>query len=212
MKETESIINITKEELAQLPVVSYNGRIVVVDRPEQAHAALRALANEKLLGFDTETRPSFHKGARHKVALLQIATADCCYLFRLNKLGICTEMVQLLENPDIIKIGLSVHDDFHAISRTQGFQPGGFVDLQCLVKDYGIADCSLQKIFAIIFGQRISKGQRLTNWEAETLTSSQQAYAALDAWACLKIYNYLKAGKFDSDACPYKHPVVEETK
>ena len=149
-----------------------------------------------MVGFDTETRPAFKKGQKHKVALMQISTVDRCYLFRLNKIGMSEELKAFLENPDVLKIGLSVHDDFTVLRRSSELDPKGFVDLQDMVKNFEITDISLQKIYAIIFGERISKSQRLTNWEADSLSEAQQAYAALDAWACLKIYNYLNAGKF----------------
>lgn len=211
MISTEYKISITKEQLAELPVHSYEGAIRLIDTPEGVHAAVKELAKEKIVGFDTETKPSFKKGCRHKVALMQISTDSVCYLFRLNKLGICAELKEFLENSDILKIGLSVHDDFNAIRRTVEFTPGGFVDLQAMMKDYDITDISLTKIYGIIFGERISKGQRLTNWEADTLSPAQQAYAALDAKACLKLYRYLTAGKFDIMHCPYRHAVNTDT-
>lgn len=208
MNEEKYIISISKEELGAMQVTSYPGAISVIETPSQAHMALRALAKEKMVGFDTETKPSFRKGCRHNVALMQISTADRCFLFRLNKLGICAELKAFLENPDIMKIGLSVHDDFGAIRRTEDFEPGGFVDLQELVRKYDIADISLQKIYAIVFGERISKGQRLTNWEADTLTEAQQAYAALDAWACLKLYRYFESDSFNPLLSPFRHLYV----
>lgn len=188
-----------------MPTLTYTGAIKIVDTPELAHAAIQELSQQQMVGFDTETRPSFRKGCVHKVALMQISTFDCCYLFRLNKIGIGNDLKEFLENPDVLKIGLSVHDDFNVLRRSGEFSPKGFVDLQEVVKKYGIKDISLQKIYAIIFGNRISKSQRLTNWEAEHLTGAQQAYAALDAWACLKIYTYLMAGSFVAEDCPYRH-------
>ncbi len=205
MTQPDYILSISKEELGEMPVTAYPGAITLVDSAAKAHMALRALSREKVVGFDTETKPSFRKGCRHKVALMQISTCDRCFLFRLNKIGICSELKAFLENPDILKIGLSVHDDFGAIRRSEEFEPQGFVELQEMVRHFEIADISLQKIYAIIFGERISKGQRLTNWEADTLTDAQQAYAALDAWACLKIYNVLSEHSFDHLHSPYRH-------
>lgn len=199
------IISIDKEQLASLPLTSYSKAITLVDSAAEAHAALRVLAREKTVGFDTETRPSFRKGRTHKVALMQISTHDRCFLFRLNKIGICAELKAFLENPDILKIGLSVHDDFTVLRRSDDINPQGFVDLQPMMKRYRITDISLQKIYAIIFGERMSKAQRLTNWEAETLSQAQQAYAALDAWACLRIYDHLAAGLFDPASSAYAH-------
>lgn len=208
------VVSINKEQLAELPVVSYPAAITVVDSAAVAHSALRVLSEEKTVGFDTETRPSFRKGCLHKVALMQISTEERCFLFRLNIIGICAELKAFLENPDIIKIGLSLHDDFAALRRSGDFEPKGFIDLQHMVKNFEITDISLQKIYAIIFGRRISKSQRLTNWEADELTPAQQAYAALDAWACLNIYKHLADGSFNPVDSPYRHlplPSPEKT-
>lgn len=188
----------------------YPAEVTLVDDPATARTAVRALNKEKIVGFDTETRPAFRKGQRHNVALMQISTHERCFLFRLNKIGISEELRVFLENPDIIKIGLSIHDDFNALHRNSEIACQGFIDLQQYVKPFGITDISLQKIYAILFGERISKSQRLTNWEADILTPSQQAYAALDAWACLKIYDCLRSGEFEPAASPYMHEVKEE--
>lgn len=205
MNNHNYIISISKERLAEMPVMTYPAAITVVDSAAVAHSALRVLSKEKAVGFDTETRPSFRKGQVHKVALMQVSTEDRCFLFRLNKIGICAELKAFLENPDITKIGLSVHDDFNVLRRSGDIDPKGFIDLQHLVKKYEITDISLQKIYAIIFGERISKSQRLTNWEAESLSEAQQAYAALDAWACLRIYRHLTEGRFDPTGSPFRH-------
>ena len=210
MDENDFSIHISKEELAEMPVVSFPGQIVLVDSAAVAHSALRALSSEKAVGFDTETRPSFRKGSRHKVALMQQTTQERCFLFRLNKIGICAELKRFLENPDILKIGLSVHDDFNAIRRSEEIEPAGFIDLQSEVRAFRIKDISLQKIYGIVFGERISKGQRLTNWEADTLSEAQQGYAALDAWACLRLYDHLRSGRFKPMESPYLHPIETE--
>jgi ribonuclease D len=209
--ETELSIAITKEQLAAMPVVEYPGGIeavTVVDTAAKAKMALRALNKCTHIGFDTETKPTFQRGGRqHKVALLQLSDGERCFLFRLNKDGIFELARPLLENPDIIKVGLSVHDDFNSLRRRGEINPAGFLDLQDYARTFHIADISLQKIYAIIFGERISKSQRLTNWEAETLTEQQQIYAAIDAWACLKLYRYLRSGLFHPAESPYNHPV-----
>jgi len=145
-----------------------------------------------VIGFDTETKPVFAKGKKNKVALLQISTNEICYLIRMNVLGFTPQMIDFFNNPDILKIGLSIKDDFMMLrARSESFNPQGFIELQSYVKSFGIEDNSLQKIFAIIFEKKISKSQRLSNWEIESLTSGQQHYAALDAWACLCIYQAL---------------------
>lgn len=183
---------ITKQEIATLPVEEFTGRILLITNTKDADKAVDYLMNFACVGFDTETRPSFKKGQRYKVSLMQISTADTCFLFRLNLIDIPESLEKFIETTEVQKIGLSLRDDFGMMRKRTEVEPGNFLDLQNYVKEFGIADASLQKIYAILFGKKISKGQRLTNWEAETLTEPQQRYAALDAWACLQIYNKLK--------------------
>lgn len=204
MNNQTQTIAISKETVAQLPAVSFNGGITVVDTPAKARVALRELSRARVVGFDTETRPSFQRGRLHNVALMQLSTDDHCFLIRLNILGMPEPLKHFLENPEIIKIGLSVHDDFSVMRRMcPELYPQGFIDLQEYVKYFNISDISLQKVYAIIFNERISKTQRLTNWEAEHLTEAQQTYAAIDAWACLRMYRRLRSGMFDPDKSPY---------
>lgn len=186
------IHSITKEAIAQLPVEEFTGRIFVIDTLKEAEKTVDYLSGFQMVGFDTETRPSFKKGQRYKISLMQISTEDTCFLFRLNRIDIPDPLEDFLANPDVLKIGLSLHDDFGAMHKRKEVQPANFLDLQSFVKPFGIEDASLQKIYAILFGKKISKGQRLTNWEADILSDSQKKYAALDAWACLQIYNQLK--------------------
>lgn len=196
-------ISISKEQLSALDRVSFTGKIHVVDTLPKLDKALAELKDATTLGFDTETRPSFKKGISHNVALMQISTMDDCYLLRINKIGIPTSLRLFLEDSQITKVGLSLKDDFGVIHKGYDANMLGFVDLQKVVPQYSIADASLQKIYAILFGKRISKGQRLSNWEADTLTVAQQEYAAIDAWACLKIYNYLNSQKFNPEESEY---------
>lgn len=201
-------LSIKKEQLAELDLVSYSGNITVLDTDSAAIEAFKRLENEPLLGFDTETRPSFKRGQTNKVALLQISTADESFLFRLNKLTIKQEIIDFMQSTKTIKVGLSIKDDMAAMGKTYDFKPMNFVELQSMVKDYGILDNSLQKIYAIIFGQKISKNQRLSNWEADILSEGQRRYAAIDAWSCVQIYNELINGRFNSENSIYIH--VEE--
>lgn len=184
-------LTITKEQLAELPKETFDGKIIVVDHEEEVAEAVAHLINHRAIGFDTETKPSFKRGQNHKVALMQLATDEVCYLFRLNHIGYPDKLVHLMSNPDIKKIGLSLRDDFAAIRQRSVREPENFIDLQLFVDKFGIDDNSLQKIYALLFGKKISKSQRLSNWEAPQLTPAQQAYAAIDAWACLRIYNHL---------------------
>ena len=183
--------HIDKNEISAMPTVAFEGRIITIDTPQAVDQAIIALSKESHVGIDTETRPSFRKGVQHDVSLIQLSTADTCFLIRLNRTGMPASLVAFLENKDIAKIGLSLHDDYQALCKRRKFKAGGFIDLQKEVGKYGIEEMSLQKIFAIIFAQRISKSQQLTNWENDVLTDKQKLYAATDAWACLKIYNEL---------------------
>ncbi|MCP9611932.1 3'-5' exonuclease [Coprobacter tertius] len=192
MNKTNSI-SITKEEISGMEQEMFQGRIIVIQTLNEADKAVDYLSGFKVLGFDTETRPSFKKGHTHRVALIQISTEDTCFLFRINIIGFTESLKGLLNNDKITKIGLSIHDDFTMLNRVSSFEPRNFIELQSFVKQYNICDMSLQKIYAIIFGKKISKSQRLSNWEAENLTPGQQKYAATDAWACIQIYKKLKS-------------------
>ena len=177
-----------KKEISTLPRALFEGRIVVIISEREANAAVEFLMKETILGIDTETRPTFKKGNSHNVALLQVSTHDTCFLFRLNRIGITDSIMNLLQDDRIVKVGLSLQDDLRVLKRRRLFTPGTFVDLQNLVKDIGIQDMSLQKIYANVFGEKIAKNQQLSNWEADSLSDAQQKYAATDAWACIKLY------------------------
>ncbi|MDE5837853.1 MAG: 3'-5' exonuclease domain-containing protein 2 [Paramuribaculum sp.] len=204
-------VSILKEQIAVMPVVNYAGTISIINTPEQAEAAIEMILKSPVVGFDTETRPSFKKGQTNNVALMQVSNGEHCWLFRINRLGIEGAVKRFLETDAVLKVGLSIKDDFFVMHRSAEFEPRNFIDLQSFVRDYMIADSSLQKIYGILFGERISKGQRLSNWEAEELNDAQQKYASIDAWACLKIYRYLKDGKFDPKKSPYLATIIEST-
>ncbi len=186
-------LTISKEQITELPVETFNGKIVITDNEHDIDKAIKYLLTQTELGFDTETKPSFRRGQNNKVALLQLSSMDTCFLFRLNKIGYPEALDDILCNPDIKKIGLSLRDDFAAIRKRTDKKPENFIDLQSFVDNYGIDDKGLQRIYAIVFGKKISKNQRLSNWEAVQLSQAQQTYAAIDAWACLRIYKKLTA-------------------
>ncbi len=183
---------ISNEETANLPAAQFTGPIVVVDNEKQIEAACRDLAASPVLGFDTETRPSFKAGVTYRVALLQLSTPRRCYLFRLNCMRFEKQIVKILENEKILKIGADVAGDIRSLHALRRFRPGGFVDLQQLAPEWGIEEKSLRKLSAIVLGKRISKAQRLSNWEATQLTEKQMRYAATDAWICPEIYRILQ--------------------
>lgn len=180
-----------KAKIPTLPRVVFEGRIVVVLNEHEAEKAVRYLLSQPILGVDTETKPSFKKGSQHAVSLLQVSSHDICFLFRLNLLGMSPSVKRLLEDRTVPKIGLSWHDDLMMLHRLGDFEPGNFIDLQHHVKEIGVEDLSLQKLYANFFGQRISKRERLTNWETDMLNDKQKMYAALDAWACIMLYEEL---------------------
>jgi ribonuclease D len=183
--------SIDKDELAELPLIQFEGKINLVESREDYLASVKYLSQQTLLGFDTETKPAFKKGEYNEVALLQLSTNDHAFLFRLNKIGLGNALKGILENPEIQKIGVAIRDDIKSLQKLNHFKPGGFIELQDHVKDFGIQDFSLKKISAIVLGCRISKSQRVTNWEAQDLTEAQQIYAATDAWISHRIFESL---------------------
>jgi ribonuclease D len=186
--------NITVEELAEHELSWFKGEIVLVDNLKTFYEVFPKLLRTDLLGFDTETRPTFRKGRKNAVSLIQLSTEDLACLFRINKIGIPDELADLLSDPSVIKTGVAVHDDIKFLKSVRKFNPEGFVDLQTLVKDFGIQSSGLKKLTAIVLGFRISKRQQVTDWEAEQLTEAQQIYAATDAWVCHQIYKKLENG------------------
>lgn len=178
-----------KKTVATLPKDEFSGRVIVIQSVGEARRAVDYLLRFPRLGIDTETRPNFKPGAMNPVALLQVATPDTCFLFRLNFIGLPSCLVRLLTDSSSQRIGLSLHDDWSQLRRRADFEPVNYVELQDYVKQLGIEDMSLQKLYANLFRRKISKTQRLTNWEADVLTEPQKRYAATDAWACLKMYD-----------------------
>ena len=177
-----------KKAIGNLPRVLFPGKVVLIDKAEDTEEAVDFLLSQPILGVDTETRPSFSKGRGYHVSLLQVSAQDTCYLFRLHLTGMTPAIIRLLEDKAVPKIGLSWHDDLLQLHKRAEFNPGNFVELQDVAKSFGIQDMSLQKLYANLFHQKISKAQRLSNWEASELRESQQLYAATDAWCCIKLY------------------------
>lgn len=180
--------SITQEELTELPLKWFEGEIVLVESINGVGRAVEFLSGETVIGFDTETKPSFKKGVNNSVALLQLSTKNRAFLFRLNNIGLPSQICDILTNPNIIKPGVAIHDDIKGLQQLRNFVPAGFVELQDHAKELGITNFSLKKLTAITCGFRISKGQQLSNWESDVLTDAQKIYAATDAWAALEIY------------------------
>ena len=178
-----------KATINALPLVEYPYKINVILNEYEAERAVDYLLTCDILGVDTETKPAFRRGQNHKVALLQVATREQCFLFRLNHLGLPQPIIRLLSNRMVPMVGLSWHDDIMSLHRRAEFTPGWFIDIQDIIGNIGIEDKSLQKLYANLFGEKISKRQRLTNWEADVLSDKQKEYAAIDAWACINLYD-----------------------
>ncbi|MGC8802860.1 MAG: 3'-5' exonuclease [Bacteroidales bacterium] len=185
---------LSPEEINKLPFIHFEGIIQIVDNLPAFSGAIEDITTRGgAWGFDTETRPSFKKGRTNNVSLIQLAADNTCYLFRINRLGLRHELIEILTNPNIIKIGLSLQDDLRGLHKMAHFQPQGFVDLQNYVQQFGIQEKSLKKICALVLHARISKNQQTSNWDVPILSEAQQIYAATDAWVCLKIYEKLKS-------------------
>ena len=201
-----------KKRIPALPRVLFGGRIVVILTPGETKKAVDFLLQSPILGVDTETRPVFKKGQHRKVALLQVSNKDICFLFRLNHTGMTPDIIRLLEDTTVPKVGLSLHDDMMSLHKRAEFTPGYFIDLQDIVGQFGIKDLSLQKLYANVFGQKISKRQQLSNWEADVLTEAQKGYAATDAWTCIQLYEELKrlkqTGDYTLEVVPEPEPVT----
>lgn len=187
------IHRINKDLLQFMPIAAFEGEVIVVDHEEQVAEAVAYLRTQPVVGVDTEARPSFQRGTHYPTALVQIASHERCYLFRLTHIGMPQALADLFADPKICKVGLAFRDDINGLRRRRDFSPANCVDVQSMVAQYGIMDLGLQKIFAICFGKKISKTQQLTNWENSHLTPEQARYASTDAWATLLIYDDLLA-------------------
>ncbi|MEP1096350.1 MAG: 3'-5' exonuclease [Cyclobacteriaceae bacterium] len=188
--------NITKEDIRELPLLTFNGPIHVVETEADFDGAIQALHAEKILGFDTEKKPTFKKGEYNPTAMIQLSSIEEAFLFRLNKIGYPKPLFDLMANPDVTKLGISIDDDIKELEKLADFRPLGFTDVNDIAKEIGAKHIGVKKLAAIFLKHRISKGQQTSNWEINALTTSQQRYAATDAWICLRIYNEIKKNGF----------------
>lgn len=182
------VSEISKEEINLLTIRHFGGKIHLIDTKEKFDAAFPQIMQHHVLGFDTETRPSFKKGKIYDISLIQLSSADEAWLIRINKIGIPNRLRMLMENKQILKIGAGLNDDFNKIRDFGSLVPGGFIDLQKFVEKFDIESKSLKKLTAIILGFKISKSQQLSNWDADVLSEPQKLYASTDAWVCYEIY------------------------
>lgn len=184
-------ISISNEELLLLPLRAYSGKVILVQTPEELEVAVKAIEHVEILGFDTETRPSFKRGEFYKVALVQLATPDEVYLIQIQKTGLSESFAKIFSNPNIIKAGVAIRDDIKGLQKYRRFHPEAFVDLSLVAREKGIGVESVKKLTGLLLGFRISKSAQTSNWEVPTLTDKQIEYAATDAWVCLEIYKKL---------------------
>lgn len=183
---------ISKDAINELPLKQFEGKVIVVEDPVRVPEIVEKLQKEKVIGFDTETKPSFKKGVSHEISLLQLSTQEEAYLFRINATGFNGALTKLLNNPKVIKAGVGIRDDLRGLKQLNNFIPKGFVELQEMAPKYGIDVLSLKNLAGLLLGIRVSKRQRLSNWEAQELSEGQILYAATDAWVSLEIYNKMK--------------------
>jgi ribonuclease D len=180
--------SISKSEINDLPLISWEGRIELLETAEQMNAAVELLKDETHLGFDTETRPSFKKGEYHPPALIQLATNDCVYLFRISKIKTLEPLLPILASPDILKTGVAIKDDVKELRAMEEFEPAGFFEIAELTHKIGYSNKGLRPLAALLLGGRISKAAQVSNWARSELDDRQIRYAATDAWISREIY------------------------
>lgn len=185
-------MSISPEEINNLPLRTFGGKTSVVSDHSKLSKIIREIESHEVVGFDTETRPSFKKGQLYQVSLLQLAIPGKVYLIRLNHTGVTEEIASLFSNPAIMKAGVGIRDDLKALQKLRGFEPANCFDLSVLAKQAGLQVESVKKLTALLLGFRISKSAQTSNWEVVTFTQKQIEYAATDAWVCLELFHKLR--------------------
>ena len=183
---------ISKKEIALLPLKSYSGPIHVIDSNTKMKAAARDLAKEKVLGFDTETRPAFKAGESYPPSLVQLAGSSIVYIFQLGHITSYRPLAAILSDKRVLKAGVAVRDDIKYLGEMFSFKPAGFVELADMSTKLGIKNTGVRSLAALLFGFKISKRAKISRWDAPKLTDKQIVYAATDAWICREIYFALK--------------------
>ena len=183
--------HITKEDIQALPLLAFEGKIHTLNTEEECFEAVKELRRFDVIGFDTEKKPTFHKGQYHPTALIQLSTSERVFLFRINQTGFHHELRALFTDPGILKVGIGISDDVKALQKIEHFPPGGFIEIDQITTEIGIKDRGVKKLAGIVLGIRISKNQQTSNWENPELTNPQKRYAATDAWVCSEIYRTL---------------------
>jgi ribonuclease D len=185
-------VSISKAEIMELPLRSFSGKVVIAHSQEQILSAMQEINRCRVVGFDTEARPTFKKGQIRNVSLIQVATDDKVFLLRIKDSGLTDELIDFMENENLIKVGIGLEDDYNLLRRLRTFQPTGFMDLNPRMKEIGAESIGARNLAAMILEIRISKSAQTSNWENEVLTQKQIRYAATDAWICLEIHKKLE--------------------
>ena len=193
---------LSKDAINELPILSYEGEIRLVQSYPELEQFLDSLSGETVLGFDTESRPSFKKGKTYPTSLIQLAGAELVALIRLPILPLGDELCRLLSAPEIIKAGVAIREDMRALQRLHAFEPAGLVDLADMAKQQGIQAQGLRTLTAALMTGRISKAAQCSNWEKKELTPQQIRYAATDAWIGRELYLRLKENELALNAQP----------
>ena len=184
---------ISPEEMANLPIRRYEGEVRLIASSEDLAQAAAAMARERVVGFDTETRPAFRKGESYLPSLVQVAGEHAVWIFPLQRLDCSVPLMRLLEDPGIVKAGVSIAEDLKQLKKLFPFNDAGVVDVGQLAKRQGVQQTGLRNLAGIVLGFRVPKGKRTSNWAASSLTRQQIGYAAMDAWAARALYLRLES-------------------
>lgn len=179
---------ISREALASLPIRRYEGPVSLVETAQALAQAREDIRQEHVVGFDTETRPSFRKGEVHLPCLVQVATARAAYLFQLARIEVFPALVEILAKPDLVKTGISLAYDLRQLQEVFPFTVANVLDLGVIARRRGFEQSGVRNLAGLLLGFRIPKGNRTSNWAAPRLTPQQISYAATDAWACRELY------------------------
>ena len=179
---------IPREELMQLPILRYKGPIRLAETKADLERAARELSRERIVGFDTETRPAFRKGESHPPSLVQIAASRAVYLFQLARFDCSQKLAEVFGNSDLIKAGIALDRDLSDLRKLFSFEAASFVDLGAVAKCCGIEQTGVRNLAGLFLGRRITKAAQTSNWSQPDLTAKQICYAATDAWVCRELY------------------------
>ena len=191
--EEEFPKRLDKETINELPLIRFHGAIHVAEDSKSFNRFASRLAKQRVLGFDIECKPNFKRGPNNPPALIQLATADQAFIFRLFPVMKLGPLLDILTNPDTIKTGVAIKDDLKNLNKIEEFEAAGFEDLATLAKSLEIEQTGLRNMTAIFFKHRLSKSAQLSNWQKRPLTPSQINYAATDAWISRELYLIMKA-------------------